>query len=91
MVFVDQNVYQDSGDCGIIRRQVLDVLPADEVHAAGLEFDGDRAGRADRDVLGVDLGTPITSSPDKVYKGQGWSGWNDWLGNGYDPRKKRTS
>ena len=47
-------------------------------------------------VKGIIPGKPlkpdaIPSMPDKVYKGQGWNGWNDWLGNGYAPRKKRTS
>jgi hypothetical protein len=59
LVLVDQDIHQDGGDGGVVLRQVLDVLPADEVHAAGREFDGDRAGRAGGDVLGGDLGTPI--------------------------------
>ena len=52
LVFVDEDVRQDGGDCSIVRRQVLDVLLDDEMHSAGRELDGG-------DVLGGDLGTPI--------------------------------
>ena len=71
MVFVYEDVHQDGGDGRIVRRHVLDVLPADEVHAAVLEFNGDRAGRAGGDVLGVDPGTPIVDQAELANLGGG--------------------
>ena len=33
----------------------------------------------------------IPANPLNVYKNEGWIGWNDFLGNGKKPRRKKKS